>query len=181
MFFICLNLRLDVHLWLNKSYNKLVNNLNINHLLDEDHLTPAQEREIRRLFKYNIETSAIITHGPNSSWNKWYILHYSNPMDMDNVLAHKMMSDNLLELKTRAYRIAIMFLIQVKANKMIDSLLIPQIENILNEGVLLEARNNPKTALHFGSGCVIEIPHADNMKLKSLYMAFKLIKASECI
>lgn len=152
-------------------------NIAINNLLDEESLSPQQEREIRRLFNYKIEKTTVIDHGPNGVWKTQYVLYYSRPME--TALIYTLKDDALDQLKARSYQTALMFWIQVKAIKMTTPLLIPRINNILNNGALLNAKDFPKTNLHFGTGWVIEIPHADNIKPSSLYQAFKLIKDNE--
>lgn len=138
--------------------------INLNQLLDEDHLTPAQERFIRRLFDYTLSRDK----------NNKYVLEYSsNYGEFTGTRLQDIKTDSLSSLKEVAYKEVMLQLIDADIDTVTDPMEIKKVKTLLEESVIDQNAEAFIIELHDDS--TVWVREADYLKSQNLYKVVEIL------
>lgn len=147
-----------------------MNKVKLDHLLDEDCLTPAQKRAVRRLLYYKIKKIPIAVSIPNTT-GEVISLHYviSNS---DGEKGFYLEEETVSDLKENMYKPMMFHLISVLSEDVGNPHAIEKIKGILIDGSFGESTN--KQTIRF-KDTRFQSNHHQFIKAQALFETLKVI------
>lgn len=143
--------------------------LNIDHLLDSDVLTPAQQRAVRRFVNYHLE-----------HFGDGLVFNYYFESTNNQKFYYKIIANSLEELKTK-YPELIHNILRNYSKKYVNTnyLLMTQVATIFNNDPLKNARTINGHILGFNDidQTILRLPAYREITVKSLWQVLELIFA----